>query len=389
MTSGEKQAKQGAATGRRSALSGATGALSTAEGRHGAVDESGQTQRFALSLIAWQKTRGRHDLPWQNTRDAYRIWLSEIMLQQTQVSSVIPYYLRFVQRFPDVGSLAAAPLEDVLTLWSGLGYYARARNLHACACQVQTRFGGHFPTDLEQLIQLPGIGRSTAAAIAVFSCSTQVAILDGNVKRILARCFGIPGFPGSASVGRDLWALAEQLVPESSVEAYTQGLMDLGATVCARSKPRCIDCPLAALCIARREGRTAELPAARPRKAVPLRQSHVVLLLHQGQVLLFERPPAGLWGGLWTLPEIPDGSSADAVAQQLGCEVADWKVMAPLRRAFTHFRLDLTAHCGRVARIRVSAAREPGPYRWLALDAVDNAPLPTPVIKLLRQLQSN
>ncbi|MCH2221614.1 MAG: A/G-specific adenine glycosylase, partial [Dechloromonas sp.] len=208
--------------------------------------------RFTEQLITWQKVAGRHDLPWQNTRDAYRIWLSEIMLQQTQVGTVIPYYLRFLDSFPTVEALAAAPIEAVIEHWAGLGYYARARNLHRCAQQVATHFGGKFPANANELAELPGIGRSTAAAVAAFAFGQRAAILDGNVKRVLCRQFGIDGFPGQAAIHRKLWDLAESLLPEGDIERYTQGLMDLGATLCTRSRPRCDDCPVAAGCVARR-----------------------------------------------------------------------------------------------------------------------------------------
>lgn len=383
----EKTAKLIAARGSQSALSGSPAALSTRAGPRNDPLPTRAEQSFAPTLIAWQRQHGRHDLPWQNTRDAYRIWLSEIMLQQTQVASVIPYYQRFLQKFPDHATLAAAPLEDVLSHWAGLGYYARARNLHRCAQLVASDFGGVFPTTVDALSSLPGIGRSTAAAIAVFSTGARAAILDGNVKRVLTRCFGIAGFPGNVAVERELWALAERLLPAAEVEAYTQGLMDLGASLCGRSKPNCEACPLANFCVARRDGRTAELPTPKPRQAIPLRHSRVLLLVHQGQVLLTVRPPAGLWGGLWTLPEVAEEGSPEVAARQLGCVVTDWSELPPLRHTFTHFRLEITAHRGAVSRLDAPGVSEPDNLRWLALDAIDQAPLPTPVLKLLRGLR--
>ena len=215
---------------------------------------------FADRLIRWQEKHGRHDLPWQRTRDAYRIWLSEIMLQQTQVATVIPYYRRFLQRFPDIAALAAAPVEAVLEAWAGLGYYARARHLHRCAGVLVIEHAGRFPRDISQLAALPGIGRSTAAAIGVFAFGIRAAILDGNVKRVLARCFHVEGPP---PVERSLWQLSESLLPDTHLEGYTQGLMDLGATVCTRARPSCGDCPLQADCVARRHGRQADRPTAR------------------------------------------------------------------------------------------------------------------------------
>lgn len=228
---------------------------------------------FSARLIAWQELQGRHDLPWQpqrgKPRDAYRIWLSEIMLQQTQVSTVIPYYARFLERFPDIEALASAPIESVLELWAGLGYYARARNLHRCAQIVVGEHGGRFPRLATEIADLPGIGRSTAAAISAFAFGQRAAILDGNVKRVLARCFAIEGFPGAAKTGKELWTLAESLLPITQIEAYTQGLMDLGATLCTRGKPFCSACPMHDLCLARQGGRQAELPAGKPRKRSP------------------------------------------------------------------------------------------------------------------------
>jgi A/G-specific adenine glycosylase len=250
---------------------------------------------FAKAVL-WQ--RHRHGLPWQNTRDPYRVWLSEVMLQQTQVAAVVPYYQRFLARFPDVAALAAATEDDVLQLWSGLGYYARGRNLHAAAKIIAAR---GFPGDIEEIEALPGIGRSTAAAIAVFAYGHRAAILDGNVKRVLARCFGIEG-------ERAQWALAEKLLPRRGLRAYTQALMDLGATLCTRARPSCGRCPVAKDCVALREDRIAELPSARKRRPLPLRRTTWLVLQHQGAVLLERRPSPGIWGGLWVFPEGPAGA---------------------------------------------------------------------------------
>lgn len=342
---------------------------------------------FARRLIAWQRTDGRHGLPWQGGRDPYRIWLSEIMLQQTQVDTVIPYYARFLARFPDLPSLAAAPVDDVMALWSGLGYYARARNLHRAAQQVMAQHGGRFPPDAAQIAELPGIGRSTAAAVAAFAYGERAAILDGNVKRVLCRVYGIEGFPGERAVENRLWALAESLLPEDGVGIYTQAQMDLGATVCTRGKPACTRCPLADLCVARRDGRTAELPAARPKKAVPRRSARVAVIVRDGAVLLERRPPAGIWGGLLALPEIADTvSDLGAWARlRLGAATAEPRPLAPLAHAFTHFVLDL--HPWRFDAVGVAAvAGEAEAAVWLRLDALDGAALPTPVRKILAAL---
>lgn len=344
------------------------------------------TQSFAERLIAWQQTHGRHDLPWQQTRDAYRVWLSEIMLQQTQVNAVIPYYGRFLARFPSVEALAAAPLDAVLESWAGLGYYARARNLHRCAQRVVTEYGGSFPQAPAQLAELPGIGRSTAAAIAAFAFGERAAILDGNVKRVLARCFAVEDIPGTAAGDRSLWALAESLLPESGIEAYTQGLMDLGATLCTRHAPSCATCPMHDICDARRDGRQAELPLARPRKQIPERACTLLLLTDGEAVLLERRPPSGLWGGLLTLPEArhSEHSDAERLARQFGCELLDLQPMKPLRHSFTHFHLTmqpLRCSVHRSARL----AAEPG-WEWLSLQRIDQAALPTPIRTLLARL---
>ncbi len=336
---------------------------------------------FTTRLIAWQKVAGRHDLPWQNTRDPYRIWLSEIMLQQTQVATVIPYYQRFLASFPDVAALAAAPIEAVIEHWAGLGYYARARNLHRCAQQIVAVHAGKFPKTSEQLVELPGIGRSTAAAVAAFAFGQRAAILDGNVKRVLCRHFGIDGFPGAAPVDRALWELAESLLPESDIEAYTQGLMDLGATLCTRGRPRCGYCPLAAECVACRDGRQGELPQAKPRKAVPERSSSFVLISDGQRLLLERRPPSGLWGGLLVPPE---GEPAGVLAR-LGLHVTGQRELAPFKHVFTHFRLTLQPVLCEVAANQVCA--EPG-MEWVEIAKAADAGVPTPIRKLIRQVAS-
>ena len=335
---------------------------------------------FSRRLIDWQRQCGRHALPWQNTRDAYRIWLSEIMLQQTQVTTVIPYYERFLDRFPTLADLACASLESVLELWSGLGYYARARNLHRCAQVLVADFGGAFPREPERIAELPGIGRSTAAAIAVFAFGARAAILDGNVKRVLARCFGIDGFPGSSSVEKALWQLADSLLPKTDVESYTQGLMDLGATICLRRKYACGICPMHEICIARREGRQEELPVARPRKALPERAASLLLLTDGRHVLLERRPPVGIWGGLLSLPE---GSEADAAefARRHGFRLLGTQSLAALRHTFTHFRLDIQAVCCRVEESGTVIAESS--WQWLVLSEIESAALPTPIRRLI------
>ncbi|MFT3848427.1 MAG: A/G-specific adenine glycosylase [Propionivibrio sp.] len=335
---------------------------------------------FSRRLIEWQRQHGRHQLPWQNTRDAYRIWLSEIMLQQTQVSTVIPYYCRFLERFPSIADLACAPLESVLELWSGLGYYARARNLHRCAQALVADHGGVFPKEVERIAELPGIGRSTAAAISVFAFGTRAAILDGNVKRVLARCFGVDGFPGSAPTEKALWQLADSLLPVDDIESYTQGLMDLGATVCTRGQCACEICPMHGICIARREGRQAELPTARPRKALPEREASLLLLTDGTHVLLERRPNVGIWGGLLSLPE-GEAAAAGEFARRHGCRLLETQPLPTLRHTFTHFHLHIRTIRCHVERVSGMTA-EPG-WQWLALTGIETAALPTPIRRLL------
>ena len=333
-------------------------------------------------LLQWQRVHGRHDLPWQNTRDPYRIWLSEIMLQQTQVSTVVPYYLRFLARFPDVRALAAASSDEVMALWAGLGYYARARNLHACAQAVVTRHGGSFPDAAEALADLPGIGRSTAAAIAAFAFGHRSAILDGNVKRVLCRVFAVEGFPGLAAVDRALWTLAESLLPEREIEAYTQGLMDLGATLCTPKRPDCPRCPLATECLAQGQGRVDELPVARPKKALPQKQLGVLVVRSGNAVLLERRPPAGIWGGLWSLPELHEAEAPEVAMSRLIGVHAECVPGDPIRHAFTHFRLDIrpwTCFVESPGR----EMREPGRFAWAELDELERYGLPAPIKALL------
>ncbi len=337
---------------------------------------------FAQRLIDWHRDHGRHDLPWQRTNDPYRVWLSEIMLQQTQVDTVIPYYARFLARFPDIAALAAAPLDDVLALWSGLGYYARARNLHKAARAVIDDHGGCFPSRADEIAELPGIGRSTAAAIAAFSFGERAAILDGNVKRVLCRAFGVDGFPGERTVETRLWELAESLLPAADVGTYIQAQMDLGATVCTRGRPACDRCPLAESCVARSDDRIDSLPAARPRKAVPQRQVRVAVIHSAGRVLLERRPPAGIWGGLLALPEIPASEAEPArwLEARFGLAPRASAPLPPLNHAFTHFRLEIAPIRFEVGDSRMVADDT---HRWLALADLDSAGLPTPVRRIL------
>ena len=341
---------------------------------------------FAERVVAWQRRHGRHDLPWQGTRDPYPVWLSEVMLQQTQVAAVIPYFQRFITRFPDVASLASAGQDDVLALWSGLGYYARARNLHRAARIVVERHGGIFPGQFETIAALPGIGRSTAAAIAVFVSGARQPILDGNVKRVLARCFGIPGLPGEKKSEKRMWELAAGLLPERDVEAYTQGLMDLGAGICTRRRPRCEVCPLGDECAARRENRISELPSPRPRKPVPEKSTVMLILQRNGEVLLEKRPEPGIWGGLWSFPEVSDAKEAAKLSRgRFGAAVTTGGTLPVIRHGFTHFALTIMPALLRVTRME-PRAQSPD-HVWLTVEDAIGAAVPAPVRVILRRLR--
>jgi A/G-specific adenine glycosylase len=339
---------------------------------------------FASRVVRWQRVHGRRDLPWQGTRDAYRIWLSEIMLQQTQVSTVIPYFERFLARFPDVGALARAKEDDVLALWSGLGYYARARNLHRAAREVVDRFEGVFPRHFDDLVTLPGIGRSTAGAIAAFASGERRPILDGNVRRVLARHAGIAGDPASAGVLAKLWDEAESRLPRSGLDAYTQGMMDLGAGVCTVRRPACDACPVHVDCVARLTDRVGELPGKRIRAAPRRRHVAMLVVVSRGEVLLEKRPASGIWGGLWSLPEIEPGADAGKAARAWGVTVARVTPLEPFEHAFTHFTLEVSPLRVDV-RKAVPIAAERG-ATWLPLSDLQGAALPSPVRKLLRSI---
>jgi A/G-specific adenine glycosylase len=301
---------------------------------------------FADRLLAWHARAGRHDLPWQHPRTPYRVWVSEIMLQQTQVATVIPYFERFMARFASLPALAAAPLDEVLHLWTGLGYYARARNLHRAAQLVCRDHGGELPTDLDALTALPGIGRSTAGAILAQAHGQRQPILDGNVKRVLCRHQAIAGWPGEAAVHKTLWQLADRYTPPDRAADYTQAVMDLGALVCTRRRPRCADCPVEADCLTRAAGTETDYPQALPKRALPQRDTTLLLLRRDdGSVLLQRRPPAGIWGGLWSLPAL-DGELAelaDECRRRFGLAViGDAQPGAPFTHTFSHFRLHIT-----------------------------------------------
>jgi A/G-specific adenine glycosylase len=338
---------------------------------------------FAAALIAWHARHGRHDLPWQRERTPYRVWVSEIMLQQTQVATVIGYYERFVRRFPDIESLAAAPLDEVLHLWSGLGYYSRARNLHRSAQRVFSEHDGELPGEVAALAELPGIGRSTAAAIVALSMGRRATILDGNVKRVLARYFAIDGSPADSVTERELWQRAEQCTPQTDFAVYTQAIMDFGATLCTRRDPLCMHCPLREDCAARRLGRVHELPAPRVRRARPTRRVFMLLAVDSdGQVLLQRRPPQGIWGGLWTPPEFQHQEAATQFcATALGAGRLELQPLPGLRHAFTHFELEITPLRARCQRTHT--VMEGGGTLWYNPREPARIGLPAPIAALL------
>lgn len=338
---------------------------------------------FSRELINWQRRHGRHHLPWQSGRDPYRVWVSEIMLQQTQVGTVIPYFERFMARFPDIGTLAAASEEEVLACWAGLGYYARGRNLHRAARQVMEKHQGKFPREFEDIVALPGIGRSTAAAISAFAYGESRAILDGNVKRVLARAFGVEGWPGDKKVESRLWQLSESLLPASDIATYTQALMDLGATLCTRARPCCRQCPLAAGCLALKRDRVASLPTPRPKKPLPERAATLLVIRHGRDVLLVRRPAPGIWGGLWSLPEA-EGDSAAACLRLTGQLPASVEELQGFTHAFTHFRLSILPLV-LALDARAPAAAEPGAV-WMDRAEAVNAAIPKPVKSILEKL---
>ncbi|AHF02558.1 adenine glycosylase [Marichromatium purpuratum 984] len=341
---------------------------------------------FAAAVLDWFDRHGRKDLPWQHEPTRYRVWVSEIMLQQTQVAVVIPYFARFMTRFPDLASLAAAPLDEVLSLWSGLGYYARARNLHRAARTVVESHGGRFPDTLTAVEALPGIGRSTAGAILSLADGQPHPILDGNVKRVLARCFAIDGWPGQSAVLKRLWQLSERCTPHQRTGAYNQAMMDLGATRCTRATPDCAHCPLAARCQALHQGRQRELPAPRPRRTLPERRTRMLLVRDDtGAVLLERRPASGIWGGLWSLPEIPPDSDPSSWCLDRFNRAPDTVETLPGRRhTFTHFILEIE-----VVALGLTAPEadvgEDG-WRWSPPGERTAIGLPAPVADILQRL---
>jgi A/G-specific adenine glycosylase len=343
---------------------------------------------FAPALLHWFDQSGRKHLPWQQQRSPYRVWISEIMLQQTQVATVIPYFERFMQRFPTVQALADAPLDEVLHLWTGLGYYARARNLHRAAQWLVQQHGGEFPTEHADVQALPGIGRSTASAILALSQQQRHVILDGNVKRVLTRYFAIHGYPGNKAIEAQLWALAEACTPQRRVDDYTQAIMDLGATLCTRSKPRCHECPVRVHCQAYAQNLQAQLPTPKPKVQRPRRQAFALVAVNEsGAALLEQRPLSGLWGGLWVCPQFDSEPELQAWAQQHLQLSGDLESLPAIDHAFTHFDLHLQPR-------RVRATTAPGvadnaSYCWYDPAQPARIGLAKPVLDIFKLLSAS
>ena len=350
-------------------------------------DTASTGAHLARALIEWHGRGGRHELPWQCNRSAYRVWVSEIMLQQTQVSTVIPYYERFLQRFPDVKTLADAPLDAVLSLWAGLGYYARARNLHRAAVRIRDDHDGRFPSEFAAVAALPGVGRSTAGAILALAYGERWPILDGNVRRVLARHFAVEGDPGHRDTLTRLWTLSERCTPAQQVDVYTQAIMDLGATVCTRRNPACERCPLASTCAARSTGRQHELPAPKRRPERPLRRVFMLAARRaDGAVLLERRPEQGIWGGLWCLPEFGSAAAAQAYLERVSGATDPARPLAAIEHAFTHFDLVITpllAHCS-----GYDGPPDPARLAWYPTGSPGALGLPAPIQRFLQRLAS-
>jgi len=342
--------------------------------------------KFADALLQWFVVHGRHDLPWQLDKTAYRVWLSEIMLQQTQVATVIPYYQRFLQSFPTIKSLADADIDTVLQHWQGLGYYARARNLHRAAQIIRDQHGGEFPVELDAVLDLPGVGRSTAGAILTFAYGQSWPILDGNVKRVLARCFQVEGWYGQSTTMQQLWQLAEQVTPIQHTDDFNQGMMDLGATVCLKSKPKCEVCPLSSHCQSFQQNTQKDYPQKKPVKIKPHKQTWMLLHRYEDQVLLYRRPPTGIWGGLWSLPEaanqteIKSWQKINRVTQVPPSSISENLI----RHQFTHYSLDISVAEFTLERLPEKIADNEN-MKFVAFDNIAEFGLPTPVRKILKQ----
>lgn len=343
---------------------------------------------FAKQLLSWFDKHGRKDLPWQKNITPYRVWVSEIMLQQTQVKTVIPYYERFMRSFPTVKALALAPTDEVLHHWSGLGYYARARNLHKTAQIVHEQFKGKFPNSVEALEELPGIGRSTAGAICAIAHKQHASILDGNVKRVLARHYAIEGWPGKTAVQKELWQIAEQLTPEKRTADYTQAIMDLGATLCTRSKPQCPLCPVKADCKALADDRVKEFPYSKPKKALPTKHRQMLLITYKRKLLLKQRPPQGLWGGLFAFPELDiSDDPTDWCAANIQSPIKAHTELGELKHSFSHYHLQIQAHHIELAK-KPRQIQDSNSQLWYDLAQPQSIGTAAIVPKLLKRLKN-
>jgi A/G-specific adenine glycosylase len=337
---------------------------------------------FSDLLIAWHAKSGRHHLPWQQSKDPYKVWVSEIMLQQTQVATVIDYYHRFMKKFPTIKALAHADEEEVMQLWSGLGYYRRARFLHGGAQMIMDEMEGNFPSQFDMMMKIPGIGRSTAGAIAAFSFNQKKTILDGNVKRVLSRYFFIKEWTGLPKIEKKLWDHAESLLPKKNIDTYTQALMDLGATLCNK-KPQCDMCPLKKTCLAFQKNKVHLVPAPRPRKKIPTESTHMVIIKHHDEVLLLKRPQGGIWGGLWSLPQYDNKSITPKawIKKQFGLETSLVKKDLKTSTTFTHFKLDIS-----YSIFEAKSQWAKTPHTWLSLNSIEGAAIPSVIKKILLKL---
>ncbi len=344
--------------------------------------------QFSAKIINWYKKHGRFNLPWQQNRSLYRVWVSEIMLQQTQVSTVIPYFENFMNRFSNIEALAQAKQDEVLHHWTGLGYYARGRNLHKAAQLIVEQHGGQFPTKFEQVLALPGIGRSTAAAILAQALNQSHAILDGNVKRVLARYHVIEGWYGNKAVSDTLWQLSEQLTPKTNCADYTQAIMDLGATVCTRSKPDCDICPLNTHCKAFAQGNPTDYPGKKPKKDYPIKSTTMMILEQDGKILLYQRPPAGIWGSLWSFPECPSDQEPTHWCQQnLGLSITTTRTLPKIHHKFSHYQLDISPQLAQIQpQNQSSMVMENHPHVWYNTRQPETIGLPAPVKTLIETL---
>jgi A/G-specific adenine glycosylase len=364
---------------------------------------------FAQKIITWFNKHGRKDLPWQHRPSPYRVWVSEIMLQQTQVTTVIPYFEKFMAKFPDCRALAQASLDEVLHLWTGLGYYARARNLHKAANIILQDFQGEFPSRFEDVVNLPGIGRSTAGAILAFSKHQSFPILDGNVKRVLSRVFAVAGFSGNKQVEDQLWKISEEVTPQKNIHLYTQAIMDLGATLCTRARPNCAECPLQKECLAFSQGRVLEFPNPKPKTQKPNRKARLLIMMRsrkakqkiQHEVLLEKRPAKGIWGGLWSFPELPPNAKTEKLSvfckKEFGLKFMGFQALPKFKHTFTHFNLEIepilieisTGPLGKTQKLLKRKEKQDSLLEWQALQEACPKGLPSPIKRLLKNLSAH